>query len=105
MNRNGLSQASAFGVASFAGLSLWFQSWSQVDVPLDYSLRQYVSVLYKVPRMQVRHLGASALLRLHDSCADLLLVHVMRNLLHAHMTNPFCTFMFQSRSGPLCKRS
>lgn len=25
----------------------------QVDVPLDYSLRQYVSVLYKVPRMQV----------------------------------------------------
>ena len=26
----------------------------QVDVPLDYSLRQYVSVLYKVPRMQVK---------------------------------------------------
>ncbi|DBA69825.1 TPA: hypothetical protein ACH3X2_012544 [Trebouxia sp. C0005] len=25
----------------------------EVDVPLDYSLRQYVSVLYKVPRMQV----------------------------------------------------
>ena len=25
----------------------------QIDVPLDYSLRQYVSVLYKVPRMQV----------------------------------------------------
>ncbi|KAL3141327.1 hypothetical protein ABBQ32_004913 [Trebouxia sp. C0010 RCD-2024] len=25
----------------------------EVDVPLDYSLRQYVSVLYKVPRMQI----------------------------------------------------
>lgn len=24
-----------------------------VDVPLDYSLRSYVNVLYKVPRMQI----------------------------------------------------
>ncbi|QDZ18612.1 MORC family CW-type zinc finger protein [Chloropicon primus] len=30
---------------------------SNVDIPLDYSLRAYVSVLYKVPRMQIFLMG------------------------------------------------
>ena len=40
-------------VICFPHSSLHIHACMQVDVPLDYSLRQYVSVLYKVPRMQV----------------------------------------------------
>ena len=41
----------------------------QVDVPLDYSLRQYVSVLYKVPRMQVGNSTIAVELHFKSLCA------------------------------------